>query len=294
MQPTTPELPAQKQRDYVTAGALLLIHAGALAALVPAFFSWSGVGLVFLLWYVTGGIGITLGYHRLLTHRSLRMPRPIEYAIAVLGTLALQGAPIEWVATHRAHHAYSDREGDPHDVHRGLPWAHMEWLYRANAARLTSEERTRYAPDLMADPFYRALEKLSIPLQVALGVVLLVLGGWSWVVWGIFVRLVFTYHCTWLVNSAAHATGYRTFRTGDRSTNCWWVAVLSFGEGWHNNHHAFPFSARHGLRWFEVDMTWLTIKFLRTIRLARNVKLPTREMIERLRLAAIRPRRIST
>ncbi|MBV9102234.1 MAG: fatty acid desaturase [Candidatus Eremiobacteraeota bacterium] len=282
-----------KQRDVATGMALLLIHAGALAAFVPAFFSWSGVGLVFLLWWITGGIGVTLGYHRLITHRSLRVPRLCEYAIATLGTLALQGSPIEWIATHRAHHANSDRDGDPHDVHRGLPWAHMEWLYRANAARLSPAERRHYAPDLVDDPFYRALEVLAIPLQVALGVVLLILGGWSWVVWGIFVRLVFTYHCTWFVNSAAHATGYRTFRTGDRSTNCWWVALLSFGEGWHNNHHAFQFSARHGLRWFEFDMTWLTIRFLRAIRLARDVKLPSPQMMERLRLRGRQTRGVS-
>jgi stearoyl-CoA desaturase (delta-9 desaturase) len=269
----------------LTGGTLLLIHLAALLALLPAFFSWSGVVLVFVLWWITGGLGITLGYHRMLTHRSLRLPRIAEYVIAIFGTLALQGAPIDWVATHRAHHANSDREGDPHDVHRGLPWAHIEWLYRTNFARVGKEEQARYAADLIRDPFYRALEWLNLPLQLALAVVLFLLGGWSWVIWGIFVRLVFTYHCTWLVNSAAHATGYRTFRTGDMSTNCWWVAVLSFGEGWHNNHHAFPFSARHGLRWFEFDTTWLTIKFLRFIRLARNVKLPSRETMERMRLS---------
>jgi stearoyl-CoA desaturase (delta-9 desaturase) len=275
-------------RDYPTGIGLLVIHLGALLAFVPAFFSWPGVALVFVLWYLTGGIGVTLGFHRLLTHRSLRVPRLVEYAIAILGTLALQGSPIEWVATHRKHHANSDSEGDPHDVHLGLPWAHMEWLYRTNPARCTKAERLHFAADLVADPFYRALDNLVLPLQIALGLLLLVLGGWSWVVWGIFARLVFTYHCTWLVNSAAHATGYRSFRTGDRSTNCWWVALLSFGEGWHNNHHAFPFSARHGLRWFELDMTWWTIRFLRAVRIARNVKLPSREMMERLRLAATR------
>jgi fatty-acid desaturase len=280
----TPKRPL-KRRDYVTGASLLLIHAGALLAFVPALFSWSAVGLVGVLWWITGGLGVTLGYHRLLTHRSLRVPRLVEYAIATLGTLALQGAPIDWVSTHRAHHANSDRDGDPHDAHRGMPWAHIEWLYRTNFARVSRAERARYAPDLINDPFYRALEVLSLPLQIALGVLLFFLGGWSFVVWGIFVRLVFTYHCTWLVNSAAHATGYRSFKTGDLSTNCWWVALLSFGEGWHNNHHAFQFSARHGLRWFEIDMTWWTIRVLRAVRLARDVKLPTREMMERLKLS---------
>jgi stearoyl-CoA desaturase (delta-9 desaturase) len=262
---------------------LLLIHLGALLAFVPAFFSWSGVVLVVFLWWLTGGIGITLGYHRLLTHRGFKVPKPVEYAIAVLGMLALQGGPIDWVATHRKHHAFSDRDGDPHSILPGLPWAHVNWLYMDNPARLTDAERKRYAPDLIADPFYRALEPLSLVVQLAVAVAFFLIGGWSLVVWGVFVRLVVTYHCAWLVNSAAHAFGYRTYTTHDRSTNCWWVALLTFGEGWHNNHHAFPFSARHGLRWFEFDMTWLTIKFLRALRLAENVKIPTIEMMERLR-----------
>jgi stearoyl-CoA desaturase (delta-9 desaturase) len=145
-------------------------------------------------------------------------------------------------------------------------------------------ERPRWAPDLIKSPFYRALEQYNVFAQLALAVVLFLIGGWSWVVWGIFARLVFTYHCTWLVNSASHAVGYRTFKTGDRSTNNWWVGILALGEGWHNNHHAFPFSARHGLRWFEFDATWLTIRLLRALRLARNVRIPTREMMARLSL----------
>ncbi len=267
--------------------ALGIIHVGALFALLPALFSWSAVGIVVLLWWLTGGVGITLGFHRMLTHRGLRVPRLLEYAIAVLGTLALQGGPIEWISTHRKHHRFSDRKGDPHSIFDGVPWAHVEWIYRTNPARLSDEERRQYSPDLVDDKFYQLLDRLVVPLQIALAVVLFLIGGWSWVVWGVFVRLVFTYHCAWLVNSAAHATGYRTFRTSDRSRNCWWVALLSFGEGWHNNHHAFPFSARHGLRWFEFDMTWLTIRFLRAIRIARNVKLPSRDMMDRL---AYKPR----
>jgi stearoyl-CoA desaturase (delta-9 desaturase) len=272
------------RRDYVTGIGLGVIHLGALGVFLPMFFSWSavavGVGL-----YLLTGMGITLAYHRLLTHRSLTVPRPVEYVLTVIGVLALQGGPIEWVSNHRAHHANTDRDGDPHDAHRGMPWAHVEWLFRRNKDRVDPEERPRWAADLLKDPFYRAIEKYNILCTVALGFVLLALGGWSWVIWGIFARLVFTYHCTWLVNSASHAVGYRTFRTGDRSTNNWWVAVLTFGEGWHNNHHAFPFSARHGLRWFEFDPTYWTIKLMAWLRLARNVKLPTREMMERLAIA---------
>jgi len=150
------------------------------------------------------------------------------------------------------------------------------------------EDRPRWAGDLVKDPVYRFIERYNPLFTVALGLVLLAIGGWSWVVWGVFARLVFTYHCTWLVNSASHAVGYQTFRTGDRSTNNWWVAILTFGEGWHNNHHAFPFSARHGLRWFEFDPTYWTIKLMTWLRLARNVKLPTREMMERLKLPKTR------
>jgi stearoyl-CoA desaturase (delta-9 desaturase) len=269
-------------RDYATAIGLAIIHLGALAALLPALFSWTALGVMLLLFWVAGGLGITLGFHRLLTHRGFTVPRPVEYALALFGTLAVQGGPIDWVATHRKHHAFVDADGDPHDSNRGMGWTHSEWLYRTSKDRLEPREYGRWAPDLMRDPFYRFLDRYPIALQIALGVVLFLLGGWSFVVWGIFVRLVVLYHCTWLVNSAAHQIGYRNFRTADRSTNCWWVALLAFGEGWHNNHHAFPFSARHGLRWFEFDLTWATIEVLAAVRIARNVKIPTREMIERI------------
>jgi stearoyl-CoA desaturase (delta-9 desaturase) len=263
---------------------LAAVHVGALAVFLPNMLSWSAIVVALVLYYLTGAFGITLGFHRLLTHRSLKLVKPLEYAVAILGTLALQGGPIEWIATHRAHHAHTDREGDPHDVNRGLRWAHMQWLYRYNDARLSKAEQLRLAPDLANDRFYVFLENTYLLWQVALGIVLFALGGWSWVIYGIFVRCVATYHITWLVNSAAHHDGYQSFRTGDKSTNNWWVAILAWGEGWHNNHHAFPFSARHGLRWFEFDATWLTIRILAALRLARDVKLPTAAMLARLRL----------
>jgi fatty-acid desaturase len=258
---------------------LLALHLGALAAFVPQFFTWSALGIGIGLYYLTGGIGISLGFHRILTHRSLRCPRWLEYGLAICGTLALQGGPIEWVATHRAHHAHTDREGDPHDVHRGLPLAHVAWLYLKNDARPTPTEQRRLAPDLVRQPFYRFLDRTYLLWQVALAAGLFAVGGWPWVVWGIFVRLVVTYHITWLVNSAAHHTGYRSYRTGDESRNNWWVALLTWGEGWHNNHHAFPFSARHGLRWFELDTTWFAIRILKVLKLARDVRLPTAAML---------------
>jgi stearoyl-CoA desaturase (delta-9 desaturase) len=283
MATTTPVSNLPKKRDYPVGIALLLIHIGALGVFLPMFFSWSAVAVA-VIFYVITGVGITLAYHRLLTHRSLVVSKPVEYLLTIIGVLALQGGPIEWVAQHRAHHANTDRDGDPHNSHRGMPWAHIEWLFRTNKDRVAPEDRARWAPDLVKDPGMRFIEKYNVLMTVALAVAFFFIGGWSWVVWGIFARLVFTYHCTWLVNSASHAVGYQTYRTGDRSTNSWWVALFTFGEGWHNNHHAFPFSARHGLRWFEFDLTWLTIKAMAALKLANNVKLPTNDMMERLKV----------
>ena len=271
-----------KSTNWPIGIGLWAIHLGALAVFIPGMFSWSALGVMFALWWVTGGIGISLCYHRLLTHRSLTVPKWVEYVCAVIATLSLQGGPIEWVSTHRIHHAHTDKEGDPHDAHRGFIWTHFQWLYSPNDARPTKAEQRRYAPDLVKDPFYCFLDRYEVWLQVALGVGLFAIGGLPWVVWGIFVRLVFVYHMTWFVNSASHRYGYQTFKTDDKSTNCWWVALLAWGEGWHNNHHAFPFSARHGLRWYEIDHTWILIRILQTLGLASDIKLPTSDMQARL------------
>ena len=260
---------------------LSAIHIGALAAFVPATFHWSALAVAAVLMYLSGGLGITLCYHRALTHRGLRLRKPLEYVLAILGTLALQGDPIRWVATHRKHHAHSDSQGDPHGRNVGFRWAHVRWLYKQNDAMPTDDELRRFAPDLYAQPFYRVLRYIHGPLQLALACGLFALGGWSWVIWGVFVRLVISYHSTWLVNSAAHSLGYRTYRTPDLSTNCWWVALISWGEGWHNNHHAFPYSARHGLRWFEIDPTWWSVKTLAVLRLADRIRLPGPKAIQR-------------
>jgi fatty-acid desaturase len=267
---------------YGTGVGLAIIHLGALAVFIPALFHPSAVILAAVMSYVTGVLGVTLCYHRVLTHRSLRLRKPVEYLFALFGTLALQGDPIRWVAIHRKHHAHADHDDDPHNIHMGFRWAHVDWLYKQNLAMPSDEEIKRYAPDLYADPFYRALQNLGAPLQLVLAVVLFLIGGWSFVVWGVFARLVFAYHSTWFVNSAAHMLGYRTYRTDDCSTNCWWVALLSFGEGWHNNHHAFPFSARHGLRWFEIDMTWWHVRALTFLRLADRIRIPTESMRQKL------------
>ncbi|TAM56481.1 acyl-CoA desaturase [bacterium] len=265
---------------------MIAIHALALLAFVPALFSWSGVAVAVGLYLASGVLGINVCYHRTLTHRGLVLPKALEYTLALLGSLAVQGGPISWVATHRVHHAKSDRPGDPHGIDKGFFWAHMGWMLFVDPDfPKGAEVFQRFTPDLRGQAFYRFLDRYFLALQFALAVVLYALGGWSWVIWGVVVRLVATYHITWSVNSAAHSWGYRTYATKDQSTNNWWVALLTAGEGWHNNHHAFPTSARHGLRRREFDLTWLIIRGLRAVGLAKAVIVPTPSQRERRQAA---------
>ncbi|HEY9653990.1 MAG TPA: fatty acid desaturase, partial [Crinalium sp.] len=253
---------------------LVAVHLLALLAFLPSNFSWAGLGIALFLHWLTGGVGITLGFHRLVTHRSFQTPKWLEYVLVFCGTLSCQMGPTIWVGLHRHHHVYSDRELDQHNSNRGFWWSHMGWMLREIPCR---SQVDRFTKDLHDDPFYQFLNTQFIPLQVLLGLGLYLLGGWPFVVWGVFVRLVAVFHCTWLVNSATHQFGYRTYESGDRSTNCWWVALLTYGEGWHNNHHAFQHSARHGLQWWEIDITWMTIQLLQTLGLATKVKLAGKE-----------------
>jgi stearoyl-CoA desaturase (delta-9 desaturase) len=260
--------------NWVNTLFFIALHIGALLAFIPSNFSWTAVGVAFLLYWISGGLGVTLGFHRLITHRSFVTPKWLEYLLALCGTLACQGGPIEWVGTHRIHHLHSDTENDPHDSNKGFWWSHIGWLIFQSPSQ---SQIPRFTKDIGEDPVYQFLQKNFIFIQIALGAVLLFLGGWSFVVWGIFARIVWVYHCTWLVNSATHKFGYQSYESGDRSTNCWWVAVLVFGEGWHNNHHAYQYSARHGLEWWEIDMTWMTIQLLEVFGLATNIKLAERK-----------------
>lgn len=250
--------------------ALVVVHLGASFALIPSNFSWAAIGLAVFLHWVTGGLGITLGWHRLLSHRSFQTPKWLEYFLVFCGVLACQGGVIDWVGLHRLHHLHSDQEPDPHDSNRGFWWSHIVWMLFDSPAK---SDIPRYTKDLAEDPVYQFLQKYFVIFQVILGICLYLLGGWPFVVWGIFVRLIAVFHCTWFVNSATHKFGYRTYDSGDHSTNCWWVALVTYGEGWHNNHHAFQYSARHGLQWWEIDMTWMTIQVLQFLGLAKNVKL---------------------
>ncbi|MEO1690066.1 MAG: fatty acid desaturase [Cyanobacteria bacterium J06629_2] len=248
-----------------------IIHFAALFALFPHNFSWSALGVAFILYVITAGVGITLGFHRLVSHRSYRVPQLLEYFLIFCGTLAGQGGPIDWVGLHRIHHQYSDLESDPHNSLKGFYWSHLGWMLCQNPA---NEKIDRYTKDISGDRFYQFCQYGMIPIQLALAAVLFYFGGLPWVVWGIFVRLVVVFHCTWFVNSATHKFGYKSYESHDTSLNCWWVALLTFGEGWHNNHHAFQYSARHGLEWWEIDLTWIMIQTLSFLGLATNIKLP--------------------
>lgn len=254
-------------------------HVGALAGFFT--FSWSALIVCLVLHWITGGLGITLTYHRLLTHRSFEVPKPVEYFLCVLASLACQGGPISWVAAHRIHHAKSDAEGDPHSPLQSFFWAHMGWCMSRNGVIDDYASYSKHAPDLAKDPVLVFLDKIHIVWTLLLAAGLYAWGGWSFVVWGIFVRLVLVYHCTWLVNSAAHVWGYQTYDSKDQSRNLWWVALLTYGEGWHNNHHAFQHSARHGLKWWEFDSTYLMIQVMKVFRLARDIKLPSAELLQR-------------
>ena len=246
------------------------LHLLALLALFPGNFTWSALGVALFLHWLTAAIGITLGFHRLASHRSFEVPKWLEYFLIFCGTLACQGAPQDWIGLHRMHHKFSDTEPDPHDSNQGFWWSHVGWMmYKIPA----NAEIPRYTQDIADDPFYQFCNKGMVPIQVALGLLLYFLGGWPFVIWGVFVRLVVVFHCTWFVNSATHKFGYQSHESKDNSRNCWWVALVTYGEGWHNNHHAFQYSARHGLQWWEIDITWMTIRFLQLVGLAKNVKL---------------------
>lgn len=237
--------------------------------------------------YLLTALGITVGFHRLLTHRSFQTSKPIEYAFATLGSMAVQGPVISWVADHRKHHAHTDAEGDPHSPHIGHdggPRGVLAGLWHAHSGWLMSTQGRadwkRYAPDLYEDPGMRTIARQFVPLVTA-SLALPALAGYvasgtlagaaTGLLWGGFVRIFFVHHVTWSVNSVCHFLGNRRFDTDDRSTNVFWLALPSLGESWHHNHHAFPRSAEHGLRRWEVDPSALVIGAMEKLGLAWNV-----------------------
>ncbi len=290
-----PASPRRVNREVLVAFAVF--HLVALLACVPWFFSWSGLAAAFVAYYLFGVLGINVCYHRLLTHRGFACPRWFEHLLAVLGTCCWQGTPIIWVAIHRLHHQHSDEAEDPHSPRESLFWGHMGWFLIYDPAVYNIFLYDRYARDLIQDRFYKWLERPRVKraihltqwsaflvLGTAVGALLTgsVLGamqlGLSWLVWGVFVRTVLHLHATWAVNSITHRWGYRNFATEDNSRNNWWVALISNGEGWHNNHHAEPRCAAHGRRWWELDVSYLIIRAFELVGLASDVVKPRRRL----------------
>ncbi|XP_030968399.1 palmitoyl-monogalactosyldiacylglycerol delta-7 desaturase, chloroplastic-like [Quercus lobata] len=265
--------------DLAKASAVLAMHY--LCLFAPFQFNWSALLVAVALWVVTGLFGLTLSFHRNLSHRSFKVPKWLEYFFAYCGVQALQGSPFDWVSTHRYHHQFVDSERDPHSPTAGFWFSHMSWIFDTTSMNERCGGPNNVG-DLRKQPFYRFLEKTYFIHPIALGALLYGFGGFPFLVWGMGVRVVWMYHFTWLVNSAGHVWGKQRWKTGDLSRNNWWLALLTFGEGWHNNHHAFEYSARHGLEWWELDLTWYVVKFLQAIGLATDVKVPTEVQKQRM------------
>jgi stearoyl-CoA desaturase (delta-9 desaturase) len=258
--------------NWMTTFVMVLFHVGAIAALF--LFTWKGLAFAALLWWVTGSLGVGMGYHRLLTHRGYKCPRALEYFLTTCGALAMEGGPMYWVAIHRMHHRNSDEEGDPHSPRDGGFWAHIGWVITGRTLHNDRGLNLPCVPDLRKNKFHMWISKWYWILIVALSAIILAMGGVRYLMWGIFFRTVVGLHATFLVNSATHMWGRRRFPTCDRSRNSFWIALLTWGEGWHNNHHAYPQAARHGLAWYEFDMNWYGIWALSRLGLAWDIKLP--------------------
>jgi fatty-acid desaturase len=263
-------LPVRRGINWGISVVMVGLHIAAVAALF--MFSWKALGIAIFTYWVATGLGISLGYHRLHTHRSYTVPRLLEYFFGLCGTLSLEGGPISWVATHRIHHQNSDKPGDPHSPREGGWWAHAGWLLMGESMHNNTRVMSKYAPDLAKHRFYVLLNNYHVVPNLALAGLLYAIGGLPVLLWAGPVRIVFGLHATWLVNSATHMWGGRRFQTRDDSRNNWWVALMTFGEGWHNNHHAHPTSARHGLTWYEFDPSWITLRVLRFFGIARAVR----------------------
>lgn len=279
--------PYRLNRLYI--GTIAVMHLLALTALFPYFFSWIGFAAMVLGIHVFGQ-GITIGYHRLLTHRSFKTPRWVEYTLAILGICCLEDSPVRWVAIHRIHHVHSDHQPDPHSPLVNFLWSHMGWLMVKNRDTHSFSAIEKFSKDLLRDPFYMYLEKrpfthvyialLQIPVFFLAGLVIGWVGwgqtaalqlGLSMVVWGVYVRIIAVWHITWSVNSLSHMFGYQNYNTDEHSRNNWLVALITVGEGWHNNHHEDPSTACLQHRWWEIDISYYEIKMLEKLRLASDV-----------------------
>lgn len=262
---------------------ILSIHLIALIA--PFTFTWVGFVAFIVMLVVTAPIGITMGFHRLLTHGSFEAPKLIRYLLTFCGCLALQDGPIQWVATHRLHHKETEQVNDPHSpTQEGFLWAHLVWNFYKHPLLRDLDCLRKYAPELCRDPvflfFNRYYAVLYIVLALLISGVGVVFAGWkiglSIFIWGFALRTVYTWHTTWLVNSVCHLWGYQTYQMPNNSRNNWLVALLTFGEGWHNNHHAQPHSARMGFAWYEIDITYWLIYLLQVVGLAKKIVKPNK------------------
>ena len=273
--------------------SIATIHLLALFACLPWLFSWTGLVLGLVGTPLYGLLGMTMCYHRLLTHQGFKCPKWLERSLATIGVWCLQDTPARWVAIHRMHHNHSDEQEDPHSPLVTFLWSHMGWLLIKHREHSDVMFFEKYARDILRDRYYLWLERRLnwLWMYMAHAVLYFVIGtgvgylmsgptlaavqfGLSVLVWGVFVRTVLVWHVTWSVNSVAHISGYRYYETGDRSRNHWLIAILTHGEGWHNNHHADQRSCAHGHRWWEYDLTYRTILFLEAIGLATDVVHP--------------------
>jgi stearoyl-CoA desaturase (Delta-9 desaturase) len=254
----------------------------AIALLWQRAVGWGDVAMLAGL-YIPVSLGVTVGFHRYLTHRSFRANPVVKAALLVLGSMALEGPAIVWAANHRRHHAFADREGDPHSPLDGFVHAHLGWLFAGQMA-----DRAIYARDLSQDRMIVLISRL-FPLWVVLTLLVpFAIAGWRGLLWGGLVRIFLTHHVTWSVNSVCHTFGARPYQTRDQSRNQWLVGLLALGEGWHNNHHAFPRSALHGLHWWQFDLSGLTIRLLERMKVVWEVqRVTSRDIAARYRRPAV-------
>jgi len=287
--------PVQLGPKKVVAWFLIVIigiHVLALSVLLPSIFVWWGILLVLTGNFIFGSLGVNLGYHRMLTHRSVRFPLLLERLWVLLAVCCLEGSPLWWACVHRIHHQYSDQPGDPHSPSTSLFWGHMQWIFTVDPQRLSLETYAKYIPDLVHDPFLRWLHRrhtwflvyvvhailiagigFGIGFLVNDNLAAAVLFGTQVFVWAVLVRTAYVWHVTWLVNSFSHRWGYRSYDTDDQSRNNFIVALLTNGEGWHNNHHAAPRACSQGHRWWEIDLTFIVVQMLQSIGLAYDLVL---------------------
>lgn len=263
---------ARRTINWKNVAILTTFHLLAIPALFT--FNWPNLAALLIGNWIVGSLGVGLGWHRLLTHRGFKAPKWLEYTLSTLATMSMQDSPDKWVATHRIHHKFTETDQDPHSTRPGFWWAQIGWVVWGTAQDHDQKTLMRYVPDLLKDKGHALISRFYYVPIIVSAAVLFAIGGWTMVVWGVFARVVVGWHTTWFVNSLSHIYGKRPHETNDDSTNNWFVALLTFGEGWHNNHHAFPTSARHGLKWYQFDMNWIAIRIFEKIGWAKQIKLP--------------------